>query len=144
MSYSRNYHKNQITKGTLGEISKVWEEYYELVDAIEQHVNIMCLCELCDLVGAVDEYIFQYTNIVIPPIKNHNHYLLSIDHIMNDIKNIIRDLEVIVEANIVDEELLHEKCKRFHLCIASLTSVFSPTIADVFDMVKKTKEACEN
>ena len=51
------YHKNIITKGKIGEFSKITEEYQELVDSIEQNVKILELVELSDLYGAIESYI---------------------------------------------------------------------------------------
>ena len=50
------YHTHRIEKGVLGEISKIREEYEELIDAYEQEDRIMQLCELSDLVGAIGRY----------------------------------------------------------------------------------------
>jgi hypothetical protein len=47
------YHKRQITKGTLGETSKIREELEELEDSLEQNNKIMALVELSDLYGAL-------------------------------------------------------------------------------------------
>lgn len=54
------YHKKVITKGTLGEISKITEELAELEDAVAQHNRIMALCELSDLYGAIRLYLQRY------------------------------------------------------------------------------------
>lgn len=51
------YHKRQIKKGTYGEISKVTEEYEELLDAVEQDNKVMMLVEVSDLLGAIQEFI---------------------------------------------------------------------------------------
>ena len=50
------YHRIQGPKGTLGEFSKISEEYLELFDAVEQDNKILEICELCDLVGAIEAY----------------------------------------------------------------------------------------
>ena len=50
------YHKRKIVKGVLGEFSKIQEEFEELTDSIEQNNNILIICELCDLVGAIELY----------------------------------------------------------------------------------------
>lgn len=63
------YHKTQIPKGRLGDFSKITEEYLELVDAHEQNVKILELCELCDLVGAIEEYVKQF-NLTLFDIVN--------------------------------------------------------------------------
>ena len=47
------YHKKQITKGLLGEASKIVEEAAELADAMDQNNKIMAQCELADLYGAI-------------------------------------------------------------------------------------------
>lgn len=54
------YHKNQITKGILGELSKIQEELDEAVDAENQGAKILVLCELADLIGAVDAYLSRH------------------------------------------------------------------------------------
>jgi hypothetical protein len=50
------YHLRTIPKGVLGEISKIHEEYEEVLDAIEQGSVIMELVELSDLYGAFESY----------------------------------------------------------------------------------------
>jgi len=50
------YHKNTIEKGVLGEFSKIKEEFLELEDAWEQDDQILQICELCDLIGAIEAY----------------------------------------------------------------------------------------
>jgi len=50
------YHTRQITKGRLGELSKIREELEELEDAEAQGVKILIHCELADLYGAVRQY----------------------------------------------------------------------------------------
>jgi hypothetical protein len=54
------YHINQITKGVLGEISKIQEEVDELTDAQQQGCKIMELVELSDLYGAIECYLRTY------------------------------------------------------------------------------------
>ena len=53
------YHVRQITKGKLGEVSKIREELNELEDAMNQNNRILALCELADLYGAIKA--FAYT-----------------------------------------------------------------------------------
>jgi len=50
------YHKREIPKGEYGEFSKITEEYTELLDAWEQGDRILVLCELADLVGAIEGF----------------------------------------------------------------------------------------
>jgi NTP pyrophosphatase (non-canonical NTP hydrolase) len=50
------YHKIEIEKGTLGEFSKIKEEFQELEDAVSQNHPVLEICELCDLIGAIEMY----------------------------------------------------------------------------------------
>lgn len=53
---NRGYHNTDIPKGEFGKLSKITEEYLELVDANAQGVRILELNELADLIGAVEGY----------------------------------------------------------------------------------------
>lgn len=48
------FHQARITKGVLGELSKVREELEEAEDAAAQGQKLMLLIELADIVGAVE------------------------------------------------------------------------------------------
>jgi len=48
------YHKRKIDKGVLGEFTKVQEEFVELLDAVEQDDKVLQICELTDLIGAIE------------------------------------------------------------------------------------------
>jgi phosphoribosyl-ATP pyrophosphohydrolase len=50
------YHLSEIPKGELGQLSKIKEEYMELVDASKQNSKIMIGVELADLYGAIESY----------------------------------------------------------------------------------------
>ena len=63
------YHKNKIKKGKIGEFSKIKEEFEELTDAVGQQNKVLIICELTDLIGAVEEYIKQY-NLTIQDLKD--------------------------------------------------------------------------
>lgn len=54
------YHKVEIQKGVVGEFSKIREEFEELQDAESQECKGLIICELCDLVGAIEEYAKKY------------------------------------------------------------------------------------
>ncbi len=54
------YHKTPIKKGELGEISKIQEEMDEVMDAWKQDAQVLILCELADMVGAIEHYIQKY------------------------------------------------------------------------------------
>lgn len=51
------YHLANIPRGTYGEPSKILEETLEFQDAIRQGNPVMALCELSDLVGAIQGYL---------------------------------------------------------------------------------------
>ena len=48
------YHERNITKGILGEVSKILEELEEYEDACEQGNRILQLIELSDVYGALE------------------------------------------------------------------------------------------
>ena len=50
------YHTVEIKKGKLGEFSKIEEEFQELTDAVNQGVPPLIICELCDMIGAIELY----------------------------------------------------------------------------------------
>jgi len=54
------YHNRPIQKGELGEFSKIEEEFQELVDGHEQGNKLLELCEMADLLGAVEAYAARY------------------------------------------------------------------------------------
>ena len=62
------YHTRDIAKGTFGEISKITEEHEELLDAVQQNNTIMVLCELCDMIGAIEAYASKHHNISLAEI----------------------------------------------------------------------------
>jgi len=54
------YHLAKIPKGDFGEFSKIEEEFLELRDALDQNNPVMILCELSDLIGAIEAYAQQW------------------------------------------------------------------------------------
>lgn len=62
------YHKRFIPKGDLGQFSKIQEEFQELSDANFQSCAPLEICEICDLYGAIEEYIKKY-NLTMEDIK---------------------------------------------------------------------------
>lgn len=59
------YHKVNIEKGVLGEMSKITEEIKELEDAVVQDANVLIICELCDLIGAIEAYTEKRFNLTL-------------------------------------------------------------------------------
>lgn len=51
------YHTRKIEKGVYGELSKIREELEEAEDAEKQDANLLLLCELADLYGALQGYL---------------------------------------------------------------------------------------
>lgn len=62
------YHKKSIPKGEIGKFSKIKEEFLELEDAFEQGDIILELCELSDLIGAIEAYV-ESRGITISDLK---------------------------------------------------------------------------
>lgn len=67
------YHKREITKGIIGEFSKIREEVEELFDAAEQNNNILVLCELTDLIGAIESFAENKFKITITDLINFSN-----------------------------------------------------------------------
>lgn len=63
------YHKKEIQKGVLGEFSKIREEFEELSDAIEQEDKILQICELTDLIGAIEYFVEKKFNLTLSDLK---------------------------------------------------------------------------
>ena len=59
------YHTREIKKGTVGEFSKIKEEFEELEDAHLQGDKVLQICELTDLVGAIELYAMNIFNLTI-------------------------------------------------------------------------------
>lgn len=57
------YHTKEIEKGVLGEFSKIKEEFEELRDAESQKCKVLAICELTDLVGAIEAYSQEQFNL---------------------------------------------------------------------------------
>ena len=55
-----NYHTRDIEKGIIGEFSKIKEEFEEAEDAFKQNDSILTICELSDMIGAIEEYIKRW------------------------------------------------------------------------------------
>lgn len=56
-SWQGPFHQRTIPRGVYGQPSKVWEEYWEAVDAFEQQQTLMLLVELADILGALQGYV---------------------------------------------------------------------------------------
>lgn len=74
------YHKKEIPKGVIGEFSKIEEEFLEAKDAFEQGDTILLICELTDLIGAIEE-----------KAKRHNLTLQDLIDFSNKTKSAFKD-----------------------------------------------------
>lgn len=54
------YHLKAIPRGEVGELSKVYEEVLEALDAEAQGCDIMALVELADMIGAIKAYLARH------------------------------------------------------------------------------------
>jgi len=63
------YHTREIVKGEIGEFSKIREEFEELEDAYMQSDNILQICELTDLIGAIELYSKNKYNLTLEDLK---------------------------------------------------------------------------
>lgn len=54
------YHLVAISRGELGELSKIREELDELADAMAQGSRVMALVELSDMMGAVQAFMARH------------------------------------------------------------------------------------
>lgn len=64
------YHKVKIEKGVIGKFSKIKEEFQELEDAYNQKDKILQLCELSDLIGAIELYCSVNFKITLQDLKD--------------------------------------------------------------------------
>lgn len=63
------YHESKIPKGEIGYLTKIMEEYHELIDASNQGCAVMEILELSDLVGAIEAYATKNWDITIFDLK---------------------------------------------------------------------------
>lgn len=65
------YHLKAIPRGELGELSKIYEEILEALDAEAQNASIMTLVELSDLVGALKAYLAKHhSSMTLDDLEN--------------------------------------------------------------------------
>ena len=57
---TNGYHLIDIPKGEIGEASKIEEEFLEFKDALTQGAVVMQLCELSDMLGAMEAWLAKY------------------------------------------------------------------------------------
>jgi len=140
------YHIRNITRGTLGEWSKVSEEIEEIIDALEQNLKPMVLIELCDCLGAL-----KSVSIKMGDFGFENYLYVSSTE--RNIYQSYTDLDVIVEKFKLDLQgvNLSENPKILISALISFTEHYfkgSVTIADLVRFSNKTiqvrREECVN
>lgn len=62
------YHNKVINRGDFGEFSKIIEEFEELQDAHEQEDVILQMCEMSDLIGAIEAYAEKHLKVSLSDI----------------------------------------------------------------------------
>jgi hypothetical protein len=67
------YHLKEIEKGRVGEFSKIKEEFEELEDAVVQGDKVLQICELTDLVGAIELFSSQHFNLTMDDLLVFSH-----------------------------------------------------------------------
>lgn len=72
MAENTGYHIRNISKGVLGEFSKITEEYTELLDAYEQNNKVLQICELTDLIGAIKHFAKDKFNLSLDDLISFN------------------------------------------------------------------------
>jgi len=63
------YHTKEINKGQVGEYSKIYEEFEEFTDAYEQRDKVLQICELTDLIGAIELFSINKFGLNIHDLK---------------------------------------------------------------------------
>lgn len=58
-------HLKEIPKGIYGDFSKIKEEFLELEDSVEQKDKVLQICELSDLIGAIEGFSMKKFNLSI-------------------------------------------------------------------------------
>lgn len=73
----------KIKDGKSGELSKISEEYNELLDAYKQNLNMLTFIESLDLIDAVIRFQFRKFNIIAPI----TYFLIIIRRLYKPIRN---------------------------------------------------------
>lgn len=142
-TYKRNYHTKTINKGTLGEFSKVWEEYEELKDASNQNLVLMCLCEISDILGALCAVV---PNMPINTDIEITSYNLNEDSILDGLYLNLFNLDsalYVNETNMYSIDIAPLFNKILH-DLNELTNLYKDRLSfnSVTAFMEKTKEAC--
>lgn len=67
------YHIKETPKGKIGEFSKITEEYEELLDAFKQKCKVLQICEMTDLIGAIEEYSLKHFKLSLQDLINFSN-----------------------------------------------------------------------
>lgn len=105
------YHNREIQKGVFGEFSKIKEEFEELQDGIDQNNPVLVICELCDMLGAIESYASKW-NLTMDDLMKMNRSTQSafMDGSRRSNLNVYDDAnleEVVTETEIEDVNKSH-------------------------------------
>jgi hypothetical protein len=87
------WHQTKTAKGIFGELSKVIEQYAELVDTVAQAQPVMTLIEPSDLIGAIDGVLARRGRSVLELAPSHHQENLRIEVCVSAIGRFCRDVE---------------------------------------------------
>lgn len=94
------YHMKEISKGKLGEFSKIEEEFLEFEDSINQSCILMAILELSDLLGAIEAYFLK---------ENKESLFKTILKNTNSSKSQEGDVELLKNAFYITKESFEKK-----------------------------------
>ncbi len=78
-----SYHTKHIPKGVVGEFSKI----EELKDAVEQQDKVLTICELTDLVGAIQLFAASKFNLSMEDkVQEYFTFRYLLDELSDDLQ----------------------------------------------------------
>lgn len=138
-----SYHINQIPNGEYGKLSKVVEELHELKDSIQQNNRIMSLCELSDILGAMDGCFGERINLQFQPSESEQNIIKEVYNLEYEFPDTewVDKLLGIVETEASNEFIAHIiQCMIVEYLIVNFKTI---SIHDVLIMSDRTKIAFE-
>jgi hypothetical protein len=130
------YHLREIPRGEFGSYSKVEEEFYEFIDALEQDCHLMALQELSDFLLASYQYFLlvwktDITNVVKSIGDRNNSDIEGLSYYLNsDNKNLMEAFSWHFEYGSLEQ---------IFYCIDSYCRRFNMTLNDLWKMSMITK-----
>jgi hypothetical protein len=131
------YHLTPILKGTLGQFSKVEEEFNEFLDAINQNCTVMALLELSDLLGAAQLYYESHNQTSLLEKKLHDIYKYNL---RNKLSNSLIQLKISF-SELQKDPLDYSLWSNFLWVINHYAANYNLNIHDLQNMSNITKRA---